>query len=56
MWSKAGRKREDGYAGLDPLAEIKAGITSALEAADKPALPPGGNPGHRRAGRRQIRL
>ena len=26
---------------LDPLAEIKAGITSALEAADKPALPPG---------------
>ena len=27
-------------AGLDPLAEIKAGITSALEAADKPvALP-----------------
>jgi sec-independent protein translocase protein TatB len=29
---------------LDPLAEIKAGITSALEAADKPALPPGETP------------
>jgi len=27
-------------ANVDPLAEIKAEITSALEAADKPALPP----------------
>jgi sec-independent protein translocase protein TatB len=29
---------------LDPLAEIKAGITSALEAADKPALSAGETP------------